>query len=111
LNDADQVFLVAAGSHLSGYVLARRVGEEAEILNLGVAPDQRRRGVGRGLVEAALAVLGAAGAREVFLEVRQSNVAALGLYDACGFRVVGRRAGYYRRPVEDALILRTAITA
>ncbi|MGH7753296.1 MAG: ribosomal protein S18-alanine N-acetyltransferase [Gemmatimonadales bacterium] len=113
LEEGDQVFLVAAGgsSEVAGYVLARRVGEEAEILNLGVIPAERRRGVGRGLVNAALAELEAAGAREVFLEVRESNVAALRLYQASGFRVVGRRPGYYRRPVEEALILRTAITA
>ncbi len=76
---------------------------------VGVHPERRRRGIARALVRTLLGALGAAGARQVYLEVRESNVAARQLYAAYGFGEVGRRARYYRRPVEDAVILRAAI--
>jgi ribosomal-protein-alanine N-acetyltransferase len=95
----------------AGYVVARGVADEGEILNLAVAAAQQRRGVGRALARAAIARLGASGARTVYLEVRESNQAARGLYEGLGFTVVGRRDRYYRRPVEAALVLRAAILA
>jgi ribosomal-protein-alanine N-acetyltransferase len=109
---SDTVFLVAdvAGA-VAGYVVAHDAADEGEILNLAVAPAQLRRGVGRALVEEALAVLAGRGVSEVFLEVREGNGAARALYGALGFREVGRRARYYRRPVEDAVVLRAAIPA
>jgi len=94
-----------------GYVLARQAADEAEILNLGVAPAARRRGIGRALVREGLAALAARGAEQVFLEVRESNAAARALYAEFGFAEVGRRRGYYRRPTEDAIVLRAAISA
>jgi ribosomal-protein-alanine N-acetyltransferase len=106
------LFLVAvADGQTAGYVLARHAADEAEILNLGVAPAARRRGVGRALVREGLAALAARGAVQVFLEVRDSNAAARALYAEFGFGEVGRRRGYYRRPVEDAIVLRAAISA
>lgn len=103
-------FLVAAerGS-VAGYIIGRTAADEGEILNLGVAPAHRRRGVGRALVEGMLAVLRTRGARVAYLEVRESNAAARRLYEALGFREVTRRARYYRRPVEDAVVLRTLL--
>jgi ribosomal-protein-alanine N-acetyltransferase len=96
---------------LVGYIVGRAMFDEAEILNLGVAVHARRRGVGRALVRALLTEFVGAGARSVFLEVRESNLPARGLYESFGFREVGRRTRYYRRPVEDAVVLRAAISA
>jgi ribosomal-protein-alanine acetyltransferase len=92
-------------------VLARHAADEGEILNLAVAPAARRRGLGRLLVERALAHLVEAGARAAYLEVRQSNSAARRLYGKLGFQEVGTRVAYYRRPTEDAVVLRAAISA
>src|SRR5881296_1906343 len=94
-----------------GYAIAHWAADEAEILNVGVAPAYRRQGVGRALVERMLAALHDHGARVVYLEVRESNVIARRLYESLGFTEVARRARYYRRPVEDAVILRAAIPA
>src|SRR5881296_184271 len=94
-----------------GYAIAHWAADEAEILNVGVAPAYRRQGVGRALVERMLAALHDHGARVVYLEVRESNVIARRLYESLGFTEVARRACYYRRPVEDAVILRAAIPA
>jgi ribosomal-protein-alanine N-acetyltransferase len=94
-----------AAAGLLGYVVALVMGPEAEIADLAVAPEARRLGIGRALLARVLAELGEAGARTVYLEVRESNLAARTLYEADGFESVGRRRGYYRHPVEDALVL------
>ena len=94
-----------AAAGLLGYVVALVVGPEAEIADLAVAPEARRLGIGRALLDRVLAELGEAGARSVYLEVRESNEAARTLYERHGFGSVGRRRGYYRHPVEDALVL------
>lgn len=105
-------FLVATRDDaVIGYAVARRAADEAEILNLGVAPHARRAGVGRALVRAVVARLAQAGARAVYLEVRESNGAARRLYESEGFVTAGRRRGYYRRPAEDAIVLKAAIEA
>ena len=105
-------FLVAEEhGTVAGYVIGHFAADEGEILNLGVAPAHRRKGIGRALVERMLATLRARGVRIVFLEVRESNTSARRLYEALGFREVARRARYYRRPVEDAVVLRAADAA
>ena len=92
-----------------GYFLAREILGSAELLNLAVTPERRRRGIGQALLEAGLAVVRGRGGREIFLEVRASNAAAQALYLAYGFRPAGRRRGYYQKPSEDALVLHLAL--
>ncbi|HEY3279560.1 MAG TPA: ribosomal protein S18-alanine N-acetyltransferase [Gemmatimonadales bacterium] len=104
-------FVALADGEIAGYVIAHYAADEGEILNLAVAPEQRRRGLGRALARRALAALAERDVREVYLEVRVSNAAAHALYEGLGFKKVGRRAGYYRRPAEDAVVLRAAILA
>ena len=100
--------LIAEGKprSIAGYLVARFLDTEGEILNLAVAPENRRKGVGALLLEHALADLRKQGVESVFLEVRTSNQAAINLYLAKGFRPIGQRRSYYRRPVEDAMVLR-----
>ena len=101
------LFLVAeADEKIVGYVVALEAADEGEILNLAVAEAGRRRGLGRALVEAIVAALTERGVRQVYLEVRESNAPARALYSGFGFKEVGRRTAYYRRPVEDAMVLR-----
>lgn len=92
-----------------GFLMARLAVRELEILNLAVAPGARRSGVGRALVRAALEAAAAQGATGVFLEVRESNAAALAFYDRLGFAVTGRRHGYYREPDESAVLMSRAL--
>lgn len=96
---------------LGGYLVARAVDHEGEILNLAVAPERRRSGLGGGLLEAGLVALAGRGVEDVFLEVRASNEAAIAMYLAHGFRPMGRRREYYRKPVEDAMVLRRTLGA
>lgn len=89
-----------------GYVVSWYVVDEAEIANLAVADDVRRAGIGARLLDHALDIAKERRSRVVFLEVRESNAGARALYASRGFQVAGRRAKYYRKPVEDALVLR-----
>lgn len=94
---------------IAGYLIGREVSGSGEVLNLAVAPESRRHGIGGLLLDAGLAAFRRLRAHEVFLEVRESNHSAQSLYLARGFRPVGQRASYYRNPREDALVLRLAL--
>lgn len=101
----DTVFLVACGEELLGYAGVYCTADEGEITNVAVAEDARRRGIGRMLLEALRARLGAQRIDRIVLEVRVSNTAAIRLYETCGFTIAGRRRGFYERPVEDAYVM------
>jgi ribosomal-protein-alanine N-acetyltransferase len=89
-----------------GYVGSQIVPDEADMMNLAVQDAYRRQGIARELVSRLLARLKEMNVRSLTLEVRASNVPAIALYEALGFQEVGRRPGYYKKPKEDALILR-----
>lgn len=88
-----------------GFVMWRRIADEAEILTLAVAPDQQRRGCARALLDAVIDELRREGARALFLEVDAGNRAALALYEGRGFARIARRKRYYRSGA-DALVMR-----
>jgi [ribosomal protein S18]-alanine N-acetyltransferase len=92
-----------------GMLLARVIGDEAEILTLAVEPRVRRQGVATALLTKALAEARGRGARSVLLEVSVSNAAARALYGRAGFVEVGRRQRYYADGA-DALILRAELS-
>lgn len=94
----------------AGFLVARRIASEVEILNLAVRPDARRGGIGHALLEFAFAWGKEFDARSAFLEVRASNFAALQFYERHRFEQTGRRRLYYSNPVEDALVLTAPIS-
>jgi ribosomal-protein-alanine N-acetyltransferase len=100
-----RVWVDVEESRLTGAVASREAAGEAEILNLAVGADWRRRGIGRHLMETALEGAKARGVGRVFLEVRESNTGARAFYSRLGFVQDGRRPTYYRDPPEDALLL------
>ncbi|MEA2765222.1 MAG: [ribosomal protein S18]-alanine N-acetyltransferase [Gemmatimonadaceae bacterium] len=109
---APAIFLVALfppDDAIAGYVVAFSVGEDGELLNVAVDPKFRGRGLAGQMLDAVLIELGARGVRTAFLEVRESNTAARALYESRNFVEIGRRSKYYRRPVEDALVLRRTL--
>ena len=97
---------VGTADEVLGYAVAWYVADESEIANLAVAPGARRKGVGALLLDRILHAAAAFGAKTVFLEVRESNEEARKLYEAREFEIAGRRVQYYRKPDEDALIMR-----
>jgi ribosomal-protein-alanine N-acetyltransferase len=102
--------LSEADGKIIGFLIGRQAADEAEILNLAVAQGSRRRGEGGTLLEAALEQFRARGVTRVFLEVRDSNAAALAFYGKHGFSKVGRREGYYREPFESAIVMQKKFT-
>jgi len=107
LNNTLSLWLVAMDhDKLVGYIGSQTVLGEGDMMNLAVAPNYRRMGIGEGLVNALVAALSARGATRLALEVRASNTPAIALYEKLGFQVAGRRPNYYRNPKEDALIMR-----
>lgn len=110
LDDPRVCFLLAErGGVVRGYVVAWFVLDEGEIGNLAVSEAARRQGVGALLLDGAIRAAGATDVASLYLEVRDSNMAARALYASRGFVEIGRRRDYYRRPREDALVLRLSI--
>jgi ribosomal-protein-alanine N-acetyltransferase len=110
LSNAWSVMLAAEGGEggagrMAGYVIVWVVHDELHVLNVATAPEARRRGVGRALMEEAHALGRSRGCRLVTLEVRRSNAAAIALYQALGYRQVGMRPRYYAEENEDALLM------
>jgi ribosomal protein S18 acetylase RimI-like enzyme len=105
-----RVACATGGYHVAGFIVSRRVtpdgieNGEREILSLAVDPAHRRQGIGRALVDAELAA--APKGTTWFLEVRESNIAAINLYTAVGFTPAGRRPDYYHAPAEAAIVMR-----
>ncbi len=87
----------SGSSEPCGFVLSRRVLDEAEILTVAMAPEARGRGHGRPLLLHHLDELARCGIRTVHLEVEEGNAPALALYRGLGFQEIGRRAGYYAK--------------
>ena len=106
-------WLAFQGASAVGLVFVRAVVDEAEVLTLAVAPSARRRGVAQGLLKAAIAALDRQGVIDLWLEVAETNFAALALYQGLGFHPAGRRSGYYsgEGPPVDAVILRLLLNS
>lgn len=94
------LLVVECEGSIAGFLAWRTTApDEAEILNLAVDRRFRRRG-------AALALIGALQVENVFLEVREGNVAARSLYGKAGFVEAGIRFGYYSQPLESGIVMR-----
>ena len=107
----DRLALVLEEGEVEGFIVARGVGTEWEIENIAVAGRARRRGLGARLLIELLKRVRQAGARDIFLEVRESNRAARSLYEKWAFVETGRRKGYYHQPDEDAVLYRFTFPA
>jgi len=95
----------AGPPEIVGFAAFHRISDEAELHNLAVNPAHQQRGVARALLQEGIRKLREAGTRRVFLEVRASNLPAVGLYASAGFTLHSTRRGYYQNPVEDALVM------
>ena len=98
-------------ARLAGFLVTRSLGTEAEILNLVVAPEQRRAGVAAALLAAAEKSFLAAQVNRVYLEVRASNAPAIAFYKKHHFTPTGTRPNYYQYPQESAVLMEKILTA
>jgi ribosomal-protein-alanine N-acetyltransferase len=94
-----------------GYVCLWEISDEVHVTNIAVEPASRRRGFARTLLGGVLNDARERRLRMVVLEVRPSNVEARRLYESFGFRVAGRRRGYYYDTGEDALVMEADLTS
>ena len=102
---SDSAWIAEASGQKVAFLVGRSVADEFEILNLAVASAHRRRGIALRLMKEALRHAQKTGARRAYLEVRDSNKAAIALYSRFGFTECGRRPRYYQYPMEDAVVL------
>ncbi|OGT03963.1 MAG: ribosomal-protein-alanine N-acetyltransferase [Gallionellales bacterium RBG_16_57_15] len=102
----------AENGGIRGYAILMPAADEAELLNIGVAAAQQRKGLGRAILAEMLDVARARQLRRVFLEVRPSNAAAIALYRSAGFGETGVRRDYYRNEdgSEDAVTMACELT-
>jgi len=98
-------FLAEENGQIVGVLQWRDLGDEAEILDLAVHPAHRRKGYAAFLLHEFFQHASQSPAQKVFLEVRESNAAAIALYKKSGLEISGRRPNYYRNPEENALVM------
>ncbi len=96
---------VQAQTDIWGLGCVSVIAGEGELLNIAVSPDHRREGLGQWLLGALLEEAKERGVERLFLEVREGNAPARGLYERNGFQMIGKRKRYYRNPPEDAILM------
>ena len=102
----DTLFLVAEDEKgIAGYCGIVMVPDEGDITNVSVARGRRRQGIGSLLLKELIRRAGEAGVAKIYLEVRESNQAAIALYEKLGFQRDGLRRDYYEEPRENAVLM------
>lgn len=91
---------------IAGYILFWIIEETLELHDIAVKGTYKKKGIGGLMMSFMLETARAKGVEELFLEVRKSNMDAVGFYERYGFKQISVRKDYYRNPVEDALIFR-----
>ena len=91
----DECWVLSYGREISGFIIYRSVLDEAEILNIAIKPTYQRQGLGEYLLLFLINTLTEKKIINCFLEVRESNAAAIALYEKCGFVMAGVRQNYY----------------
>lgn len=94
-----------ADDKIVGCVVYRNIVGDVDITNVQVKEAYRRQGIAAALMKEAMKMARTIGGERFTLEVRESNLAAIALYESLGFVIEGRRRGFYSHPVEDALIM------
>jgi len=106
-HSSGQIVLIAErGARVCGFLVARIAGDEAEILNTAVDLTYRRKGTGTLLLNAAISEAQAHNVKSIYLEVRESNSAAIAFYGRQGFAKTAERHAYYSGPTENAVVMK-----
>ena len=104
LQKADSRCTVAVeDDRIVGFLAFEQILDEGSIVEVAVHPDHRRKGIAKELIRSALSDNSL---KEIFLEVRESNIPAIRLYESLGFEQIGVRKGYYDDPKEDAVVMK-----
>ena len=97
--------LCEESAEVVGYLSSVRALDEIEIINVAVRADRKRLGYGEALLRALDGYCAEHGISQISLEVRESNAAAIALYEKCGYTQAGVRKNFYRLPTESALVM------
>lgn len=115
---SDRVYILKHQTTIIAYAAFNQILDETTLLNTTVAPDYRRQGLAEQLLSQALDELYGLGARVCFLEVRESNQAAICLYQKMAFQQQGKRKNYYpcrsqinSQQREDAVLMMKELTS
>lgn len=104
-NPNSRCWVAEVDGRIVGTIVAWLLVDEAHIATIATHPDHRRQGIARKLLTYALRYMSREGAVTSFLEVRESNTAAQGMYRRFGYEEVGRRKRYYKDTDEDAILM------
>lgn len=104
-NPSAEFYVLETEGTVAAYMGMHIVLDECYIANVAVKKAFRKKGFGKALVENALSVAAEKGCSFITLEVRVSNLAAVSLYEKCGFLCLGERKNFYSQPTENALIM------
>jgi ribosomal-protein-alanine N-acetyltransferase len=111
LNSGYSAWVLLRNEVIIGYALVMMVLDEAHLLNLSIAKDHQKQGLGRVLLEHMIDIAKNNQAANMFLEVRPSNISAIALYENMGFNEMAIRRGYYpaKNGREDAVLMGLAL--
>ena len=98
-------YVAKIGGVVAAYCVIMQVLDECEILKIAVGKSYRRKGIGEKLLRTVMKKAGEKGSRLYYLEVRESNQPAINLYRKLGYTESGIREGYYKQPVENAVLM------
>ena len=105
------VFFISINNPINGYLIARKIIDEYEILSLATDISRRRKGIGSQLLSELLILAKKEKIKRIILEVDRDNIAAVRLYKKSGFKIISKRSNYYNRlgKVSDAYIMKKKI--
>ncbi len=109
VRDAAPCLVAETKGRLAAFLVARKLADEMEILNLAVAAAARRQGIASQLLNAAMKWAAQNNISKIHLEVRASNTAARSFYESRSFRATGTRPNYYSNPTDDALLMAASV--
>lgn len=101
----DTWYVAEKDGKIQGYCVLRVIAGEGEIQRIAVHPEYRKQGMGRKMMEKMVQTAREKGVREMTLEVRSSNQAAICLYESWGFQKEAVRKEYYHHPSEDGIVM------
>ncbi len=103
--EGSMCYTALSDGKLIGYLIGRQISPEGEIYRLATLPEYRRRGIAYRLLDYAVKTERGRGLESLFLEVREKNLPARNLYKSYGFREIGVRKNYYKKPDDNAIIM------
>ena len=107
-NPASRCWVAELDGRVVGMLVGWLIVDEIHIATIAIHPDFRKQGIGKKLLSLSLQSARDEGAVSSFLEVRESNTAALEMYRKFGYVENGRREGYYKDNYEDAILMSLA---